>query len=237
MIKIRSRDVKVQLCLSCCPLSWVLLVSCLNLSSQSREVGSRYYADINLFSLQGVKELDVSELQFPYIKIDSLGTNERIIEFRFDEQTTHATTYLREDSIWSSVRRINSDEEGSPTLFYEFVMPNAVVELEYNTDTSSKEIYLSKFQRLEANTIKAYAFEPGNVKCKPSPTVRTEILSKCISTESLVFERKNEILSVRSTRTNISLGKTEREETCYKMNGLSIFWWMALGHKLEKIEC
>jgi hypothetical protein len=76
----------------------------------------------------------VGELQYPYVRIDSIDEDEKIVSFFYDDETIYKRNYRRNDSWWVSFQKAHDPKEGATYHFYEYISEDKIIELEYNGD-------------------------------------------------------------------------------------------------------
>ncbi|MBT1699240.1 hypothetical protein KK083_20250 [Fulvivirgaceae bacterium PWU4] len=215
---------------------WLNFLSC-RPSDGSPSSDTRFYSDIELFTLEGVNEMLPSELKYPYIQIDFISENKRDITYYFDKNTVYSRKYERRDSIWSSLHKVIDAEEGATFYFYEYISANWRMVLEYKNDPR-KNGSLSTLTLLDRQRKATYVFEEDMVRIKPSSDIGLYPLRRSLREELYDWNIHEGILMLNETYINTQTREIEyKGRKCYHVGSLSYFWWTMAGHKLAKVDC
>lgn len=211
---------------------------CTSCSSDSSTTdSSRYYDDIDLFQMKGINEIVASEVEYPYIQMDSMDSCRVDITYRFDSRNVHRRSYERVDSIWSSLHTVEDPGEGATFYFYEYISKNWRMVLEYKNDPT-KNGSLSTLTLLDRKKVATYVFEDDVIYINPSSDLKLYPLDTCFRKELCEWNIYNGILTLNETYIDTQTDKVEyKESKCYQVGQLSYFWWAIIGHKLKKVDC
>jgi hypothetical protein len=198
---------------------------------------SRYYRDIDLFTLTGVNELSLSELAYPYVQIDSISANEKNLAFYYNENTVYSRNYKREDLGWRSMHIVSDRLEGTTSYFFDFLAESQIISLEYRGNPKQNGSLVT-LRILKKGEELVYDFDADQVFVEPTSKLEAYPLNESFRTESSKHKIKDGILEIVTSYEyddkDITGGVVKK---CYLVNSLSYFWWSFIGYKLEKITC
>lgn len=213
------------------------ILKSLKMNTETINMKTKYFLDLDYFSLKGINEISVQNLKFPYIKIDSVNVNTKEISVCFDEKTIFKRTYIKNDSIWYSEHTVIDQEEGKTFYFYEYISENNILKLEYDGNPF-KEGSLTWLSILKNGKISFYNFEPGEIHINPSSNITDYTLETSISKGISEFKIENEIFIYKTKYLDVKTDDLLKDEVmCYKINDLSYFWWTFIGNRLKKVKC
>lgn len=207
----------------------VVVQICTSCKIEESNVG--YFRDINLYKMEGIDEISIKNLTYPYTKIEKGSENTIKISYVFDDATKYEQKYKRTgDGFWVS---IDSVEEDGIHYIYEYVKNDEIFDIEYSGNPEKGDFYLISVSRRSASGKCTYYFERGTIKIKPSANHEDFPLTKAIRNEKYKNIIQNGILK-RYEEIN---GESTGEPRCYRLGNLSYFWWSVIGYRLDMDEC
>jgi hypothetical protein len=205
----------------------LVFVSC-NISKKENNSDSKFYFDLNIYSLQGVSEANSGI--FPNIEIRD-SNNQRTIIYHMDSINTLRRIYKKEQDAWVC----NFSEKGDTTPLYTTrkIYPNALIDYSY-TDTINYKPY--DIGILRKDTMKY--FRPG-VEFQKNLTYEDALTIERIKEVFVKFwyEKKDLKVSMYTKFTEPKTSLNTPVVYCYPTNNRSFFWWYETSHYLKEIPC
>jgi hypothetical protein len=203
-----------------------MVIIALGCGSPKVEESAKAYDDIDLLHLRGIGPLDA--LNYPYILVDSVDKNKRILIACYTKDKQDTAIYSFDGVSWNSDYSFWADT-GTMTIATR-IYPNWVTRLTYGGDSSRKLLTsVSIFEGMHRRSLglktpkeeSSPAFD--SLKASDSLTFYTE--------ES--FEQTGDMLKdIMHTRDNM-YDKTSDSTICYPVGKHSVFWWLVFEKDLE----
>ena len=208
---------------------FILIIVLLNGCTFSpKTIKSRFFADLDIYSLKGINEVAPNE--YPNIQIAD-SQNSRMLTYHIDDSNFIQRNYTKVGESWV----LNFFEKDDTTNIYttRIVYPKGLVEFSY-TDTSNYLIY--DVGVLIRDTMKYY-WPKNNYKRK----LNLEDIKSIIAHDSLKIK-----FWFDTTGKNIQVNKLFYPQidksdtpiiTCYPKNNQSFFWWYETQYYQSSIPC
>lgn len=190
----------------------------------------KFFADIDIYRMQGVDEVD--DKTFPSIYIEKTGPGTRKVVFRNSREYSRVVPYEYEDGFW-----VGTWEERADTgfaRFYQFSQPEKVIELTFFGTWDKENFRLRDASIFENNKHILYAWNG-----QPGFDVKAEVASfdivrkKHDTVIEEVYVRSGGKLFVKQKNTDqyVSVPNYESER-CYEIGNHSLIWFYHFGYDL-----
>lgn len=208
---------------------FILIIILLNgCTSNQKKIKSRFFADVDIYSLKGLNEVGPDE--YPNIEIAD-SENCRMLTYHIDDSNFIQRNYTKDGENWV----LNFFEKDDTTNIYttRIVYPKGLVELSY-TDTTNNRIY--DVGILIKDTMLYYW--PKNDYYRK---LNLEEIKNIITYDSLKIK-----FWFDTTGKSIQINKSFYPQidksdtaiiTCYPKNNRSFFWWYETQYYQSSIPC
>lgn len=217
-------------------LSTLLLVAITGVACKP-EIDSRYYKDIDLLNIRGENEVLSSELKFPYLRIDSIGENEKRVTYFVSEGKSAKYLYKKRGNEWVWRQRV--DEPDTVYYYFKLIDENkSVTYLKYGAADpfSSDSAYLVSVGQFDGVTRSTYIFGRG-VMAAPSTNLASFPLNRYSIKVVENFKIENGEMKVEEDRHLLVNDSHLKMERCFEINNQSIYWYLECHHLLPRVEC
>lgn len=196
---------------------------------------SKFYDDINLFTLSGVNELNEDDLNYPYIEINQ-SMNNTVLKYHASKEVVHTENYVDKGKEWLSIHFV--DEGIDTTYFYKFILNNKIISLRYKGNPEGSLYELMTLSLLDGNYKEvSYSFSEG-FKVKPTSNVSELLTNKVIRHGAINYSIVDGVLTVHNNIFDDILKKVIiKEKVCYQIGMHSLFWWEYFGPLVPKVVC
>jgi len=197
---------------------------------------SKFYDDINLFTLSGVNELSQSDLNYPYIEIDKSKNDTVLLKYHATKEVIYTENYINQGEAWASVHFVN--EGIDTTYFYKIIFKDKIVRLRYrgNPEGSSYELMTLSIMDKSYKEV-SHSFTEG-LKVQPTTNINQLLANKIVRHGYTDYSIAGEKLTVSNKiYDDINKRIVLEEKTCYKIGKHSFFWWDYFGPLTTKTEC
>jgi hypothetical protein len=192
------------------------------------------FDDIDLFRLEGSRRMD--HVSYPYIKLIKTTENERRVVYQSSEKDSTVREYWKVRNYWTTHFQWLSDTGYFTT--YQFILPEKIVELNYNDTSKYSDFILHDGSIIEKNKEVIYSFG-GNrgISIPPGIYAIDSIKNKVGEIITDIFLINNGVLTY-STSTISVINKKDtlyKDKTCYQVGSHSSFWWRQFSAK--EVNC
>jgi hypothetical protein len=191
---------------------------------------TKYFKDIDLFIMKGINEIPSGKLKYPYIAV-SYDSNSVEIVYVFDKDTKLIRRYEKIlNNVWLS--KHSALEGGEMHYFFEYVKKDEVVNIECIGESQNQNYSLEVIRRYKKLKTDSYFFKRGRFKFEQGMNIDELPIDSSFKNETSLIKIENDTLKYFE----IEKGKIISSE-CYDTEGLSYFWWSAIGYQFKKINC
>lgn len=211
------------------PALSVFLTSCNSISSNRslRHSGIKY-ADIDLFSLKGISELNTSS--YPYFDIDSIDVSKKRVISYYSDKRWDSAIYEFHGSYWRTTNTFFADT-GTMTIVKQNYK-DKIIELGYWGDSSKPKLLFS-VGVFKSNVQETYYLKnPREMTTTEIDQILLQDSIKQMSKDS--FSIKANSLKVYSLNKNYLYNKIKYDTICYNIGAHSIFWWISFESYIDK---
>jgi hypothetical protein len=219
-----------------------LLVGCIwktnsDTNTSEQQTHSKYFSDIDLIRMKGINEMSLGDSDGPYVRIDSIDRNQRVIIFHFDNKTIYERNYVYDGHCWASSHYVDDPKEGAIFYFYEFIHGDSITSLEYRGDPFEGGT-LQSVKKMTYGQTWEYVPENDTLQFDPNCDIQIRNLGKIMIKRISTYKIEDGILSFHKKVIQAGTDMAVRESyDCYVIGKHSYFWWRFAGHRFKKIEC
>lgn len=225
---------------------FIFFVSCNNnektddILLSSKEENIEFYKDFDLFHFQGLGKVSKnSSLTYPYLSIEDTAKDSlRISIYPSPQINMHWECYsMDENKICKYVYQDNDDG-----LFHKIFMifeNNEMLEIEYVHIKDEKKDYLVRVTKKNKHVSESYTFSRfAKLRIPMKMNLQEFPLEKGKYKEQTQYYEEEEILKVVTSLKDLANDKIiDQDETCYQLNGSSVFWWNLIGYTFRSFKC
>src|SRR5260221_5488400 len=187
------------------------------------------YDDIDLFNLQGLKQIK-NPIKYPYIKIESLGNQRKIIYKRSAKDSTERL-YQKKDNYWLTSYLYKGDTGYFKT--YEYITPKKIIEIDYGGTWEKTNFYLNDIFIHEKNSVITYvinSYGKQKINIQPGINIPEDFKNKAERIITEKYNSENGILKIVKSIYDVPSNKVSYKDTsCYLADDHSWFWWSYFG--------
>lgn len=185
-----------------------------------------YYADINVFNMNGVGLLKTHTPRPPCFEVDSIASEQIRLTTWYPKIGSSSSDYIYSDKCWSTTYSMFADTIS--LLVYKYVGNATIIALQYLDDSSKNKLKAASIYKDSVETeyrFKNYYLVNPSCKINFDGISDTFVESKTVKN----YRVRSGVLEV-IIRQSLKLEERKQEDTLYyKVGGHSIFWWMEFG--------
>lgn len=207
-------------------------------SSSMSDTRTKYYRDIDLFSMQGKEEMLLEEAKYPYLSIDSISDSERSVTFYYSSENEITYQYKKQGPEWVQFRV--SEQSDDTYYYYDYITENeSIVYLKYAGDPRLKANYRLVSLSVLSNAVKqTYIFGvTDSIMVTPSSDIIKFPIEKAFIEVKEEFKLEKGVLESVEVRNFPRTNERIESRKCYPMGRLSVFWYIQCFFMMENYEC
>ena len=198
-------------------------------------IDSNVYDDIDLFNLEGVKEIK-HPTSYPYITIRDQGKLTKKVIYKYTATDSTERVYEKKESYWIGFYEFRADSGYNRT--YEYIQPNKIVRLSYYGSYMKTGFHLDDIFVIEKDKSTQYSYwsEIG-LYIEPNINNLDLIKNKINVIVKEELQRENGVLIIYSKSIDKIKNRIfETDTICYNIGEHSWFWLEKFGQN-NKVEC
>jgi len=191
-----------------------------------KEHGTSFYADIDIFKMQGRGQLNRERPDPPCFEVDSIAPDRVTLISWYSKIGSSSLNYIKSNNYWATHFNVLSDT--LDLIVYHYIGQDRFISLEYQNDSFQDKLKTVSIYHDSVETVSRFK---NYLKISPSATIDPGNIPDHDLKEKTIneFHIHNGVLQVLRTDISMASGDTTRDTHSYKIDNHSIFWWREFG--------